>query len=84
MERADVSPLESTKAASIGAIDGAFSVSDSGAATYSIPLTVPPGRQIEPRLSIAYSSDAGASNLGKGFSLVGLSSIHRCGSRPRL
>ena len=67
-------------APSLGAIDGAFSVSPTGSARYSIPLTLPPARRFGPSLGIVYDSHAPSGMLGKGFSLAGLSSIHRCGS----
>jgi RHS repeat-associated protein len=54
-----------------------------GAATYEIPLVLPPGRRgMEPKLSLTYSSRAGNGLLGMGWSLSGLSSIHRCPSTP--
>jgi Salmonella virulence plasmid 65kDa B protein len=58
---------------------GQFSVTESGAATYSIPLQVPPGiAGMEPRLSLNYSSQGGNGLLGVGWSLGGLSAISRC------
>jgi RHS repeat-associated protein len=62
----------------IGALAGKPGTSG-GAATYEIPITVPPGRRgVEPSLSLSYSSKAGGGPLGMGWSLSGLSSIHRC------
>ena len=50
-----------------------------GAATYSIPLAVPPGTAgLAPALSLNYSSQGSNGRLGMGWSLGGLSSIHRC------
>ncbi|NKI94387.1 SpvB/TcaC N-terminal domain-containing protein [Rhizobacter sp. SG703] len=60
-------------------LPGKFAVSQSGAATYTIPLQVPPGvAGLEPKLSLTYSSQAGNGYLGVGWSLAGLSSITRC------
>ncbi|WP_437983585.1 FG-GAP-like repeat-containing protein [Sorangium sp. So ce117] len=65
----------------IGKTPGSFTVGDSdGAAVYSIPLQVAPGRAaMQPELGILYHSDKGNGYLGVGFSLQGLSSIARCG-----
>ncbi len=67
-------------AGSVGAIDAQFDVNSSGAATYTIPIKVPPGTSgMQPRLNIAYSSQAGYDGLaGVGFNLAGVSSIERC------
>ena len=63
-----------------GALEGSFAVDDSGAATYSIPLSVPPGiAGNEPRLALSYSSQSGNGPLGIGWGLSGLSAITRCG-----
>jgi RHS repeat-associated protein len=62
-----------------GTLPGGLTVSDSGQATYTIPLQVPPGRNgIEPRLALAYNSGAGNGYLGMGWGLTGLSVITRC------
>ncbi|AGP41251.1 FG-GAP-like repeat-containing protein [Sorangium cellulosum] len=65
----------------LGKTPGTFAVGDSdGAATYSIPIQVVPGRAgMQPELAILYHSDKGNGLLGVGFSLQGLSSIARCG-----
>jgi hypothetical protein len=63
-----------------GLTPGSFRVNESGAASYTIPIQVPPGiAGVEPKLAFAYNSQAGNGLLGVGWSLDGLSAIHRCG-----
>lgn len=63
-----------------GTLPGQLTVSPSGAASYSLPIEVPPGTAgLKPSLSLNYSSQAGNGFFGLGWSLGGLSSIHRCG-----
>lgn len=50
-----------------------------GAAVYSIPIVVPPGRaDMQPSLSVDYSSRGGNGLLGMGWSFDGLSAITLC------
>jgi len=66
--------------ANAGTLPGELGVSNAGAATYGFPIEVPPGTAgLKPSLSLNYSSQAGNGPLGLGWSLGGLSSIHRCG-----
>jgi RHS repeat-associated protein len=74
-----VEPQPSPVALGVGAIPGEFAVTESGSATYVIPIEIPPGRAgIQPNLVLAYSSSTANGTLGAGFSLDGLSSITRC------
>ncbi|MGS2716853.1 SpvB/TcaC N-terminal domain-containing protein [Eionea flava] len=64
-------------ASDVGVLPGEFSVSG-GQASYSVPISVASGRGgMQPDLSIHYSG-GGNGVLGVGWSLGGLSSIHRC------
>ncbi len=61
-----------------GALQGTFQISTSGASTYSVPLTVPPGiNSMAPKLSFNYTSSSGNGLLGMGFSMSGLATIQR-------
>lgn len=58
---------------------GQFSVSESGAATFSVPIQVPRGiAGMEPNLSLSYTSGAGNGLLGLGWMLNGVSGVTRC------
>jgi hypothetical protein len=73
---AAVADLESD---SVGSSAGSFRVDEGGAATYAMPLTLPPGRAgVAPSLGLQYSSQAGEGSIGRGWSLSGLSNIMRC------
>lgn len=62
----------------VSTLPGDASVDNTGQASYSIPLSVPPGTAgMEPTLAISYSSQGGNGAMGVGFSLSGLSSISR-------
>jgi RHS repeat-associated protein len=58
-----------------------FRVTDSGQASYTVPLWTPPGPMgMAPSLAIQYDSSGGSGPLGVGFSLTGnvISKIERC------
>jgi RHS repeat-associated protein len=77
-----IRPLPSPPAAAVGAVRGAFSVSEMGTAEYTIPIEVPPGRAgIEPALSLKYVGSKTNGDLGVGWVLDGLPKITRC---PRI
>src|SRR5205807_6871874 len=62
-----------------GRTPGSFAVSNSGAATYTIPIWAPPGvRGLEPHIALVYDSHGAAGFIGVGWSLAGLSVITRC------
>jgi Salmonella virulence plasmid 65kDa B protein/FG-GAP-like repeat len=58
-----------------------ISVGPSGQASYSMPISVPPGiAGMAPNLSLTYSDGGINGPLGVGWSLQGLSMITRCGA----
>jgi YD repeat-containing protein len=64
----------------IGATGGSHTVALDGSANYQIPISVPAATgNVQPTLSLNYSSNAGNSNMGFGWSLSGQSKISRCG-----
>lgn len=66
--------------ADAGTLPGALDVNSSGAATYSISLIVPPGTNgMQPALALNYSGNGLNGLFGLGWSITGMSSIHRCG-----
>jgi RHS repeat-associated protein len=64
-----------------GRTEGSFAVTNDGAATYSIPVWVPPGTGgLQPELSFHFSSRAGNGLMGIGWAITGtgFSQITRC------
>jgi hypothetical protein len=60
-------------------LSGKFSVSPTGASSYTVPLEIPPGiAGLEPKLALSYSSQSAGGLAGQGWSLSGLSMISRC------
>ena len=73
-----VPPVDSDSE-SIAVVAGQFRVNESGAATYSVPISVVPGiAGVTPSLSLNYSSFSGNGLAGLGWSVGGISSIGRC------
>jgi len=65
--------------AAAGKTTGSFTVSASGAATYTIPIWAPKGPNgLQPNISLVYNSQSNNGYVGVGWSLSGLSSITRC------
>jgi RHS repeat-associated protein len=65
----------------VGATTASFEVSANGIALYTIPIEVPPGRlNLQPGITLSYSSTKVDGPLGIGWSLTGLSTISRCRS----
>src|SRR5262249_46834829 len=77
--RREVQPLARPTTQPVGAVDGAFSVSDRGTAVYTVPLVLPPGRAgFQPNIKVEYDSSKTNGPMGIGWSVGGLSSIARC------
>ena len=71
--------IEGPACAEMGRMPGNFSISSSGAATYTIPMWSPPGpKGLQPSLALVYNSQAGNGPLGVGWSVASFSQITRC------
>ena len=64
-----------------GVMPGSFSVTDSGSASYTLPIKTPAGvNGMSPSLAVSYNSSGSNGLMGVGFQLSGFSSgIQRCG-----
>jgi hypothetical protein len=72
--------LAATAAHAQMSLPGKFEVTDTGSASYTIPISIVPGTAgLEPKLSLQYDSRSGNGLLGVGWSLAGLPAITRCG-----
>ena len=68
--------LPQIASAAVGKTEGSFSVSPTGAATYTIPIKVQSGlSDFVPNISLVYSSQSGNGIAGVGFGISGLSAI---------
>lgn len=64
-----------------GRMAGELAISSTGAATYLVPLEVPPGiKEVVPSLALSYNSQAGDGIAGWGWNIAGLSTISRIGA----
>lgn len=71
-----VSPTGSSS--EVGVTEGELSVSLSGGANYSMPISVPPGiNGIVPQVNLAYSSQSANGMAGYGWNVAGISAITR-------
>lgn len=78
-------PSPSLSAAEISEIDalssvgGEFRVNEAGASTYTVPLALPVGTAgVAPEISLTYSSQSGAGDMGLGWSFAFGRRISRC------
>lgn len=73
----DIEPAEVVDL-SAAAVKGQASVSG-GAAVFSVPIDIPPGRNgMQPAVSLDYSSRSGQGIAGVGWSVTAGSALHRC------
>jgi RHS repeat-associated protein len=64
----------------VGTIGGELNINQMGSAYYSVPIDIPKGiNNLQPNLSILYSSSLGDTYLGLGWSISGYSAISRIG-----
>ncbi|MDL2323156.1 hypothetical protein LJC52_04125 [Bacteroidales bacterium OttesenSCG-928-A17] len=69
-----------SQGAVVGSIPGAFDVSPTGAATYTVPIECLPGiNGMQPNISLVYNSQSGNGIAGMCWSIGGLSMISRTG-----
>ncbi|QTD36385.1 VCBS repeat-containing protein [Polaribacter batillariae] len=73
-----VDPRDSGNSTEAGSTAGSLSVSLTGAASYSIPIMVPPGiKDVAPNIGVSYTSQGANGLAGWGWNVSGLSTISR-------
>lgn len=73
-----IDPTDPVTTTEAGSTAGSLSVSLTGAASYSIPIMVPPGiKDVVPNISVSYSSQGANGLAGWGWNISGLSTISR-------
>jgi hypothetical protein len=66
-------------ASAVGRTPATFSVTNSGVATYQVPIWVPPGTHgLQPDLALTYGHTSGNGLVGMGWGIAGLATINRC------
>jgi len=74
-----LSPSGAVGEAFKGVLTGQLSIGPSGAAIYTLPISIPPGiAGMAPNLNLVYNSQGGVGIAGQGWELTGLSLIYRC------
>jgi hypothetical protein len=67
----------------VGKTDGFFEVTNTGASSYSIPISVAPGtNKMQPNLQLIYNSQQDNGFVGVGWDVSGIPSIERCPATP--
>ena len=81
-----IAPLGTVVASQeVGALPGSWSIGQSGASSYTLPLVTPVGRGVAPSLSVRYSSGGGNGLLGVGFALAGAhAEVRPCQRNPAI
>ena len=74
-----ISPAIASTTTVVGDIPGSYGVTSDGAATYTIPISLPRGSGgLTPSIALVYNSQSGTGDAGYGWDLSGFSDITRC------